>query len=70
MVQVELRPFDDRVLNRDLAILCGRANQASPRFPDRRQLSFTMLLRSCCTESGQNTGLPVQEALESRHSQE
>lgn len=29
MVQVELRPFNDRALNRDLAVLCERVNQAS-----------------------------------------
>ena len=28
VVQVELRPFNDRALNRDLAILCERVNQA------------------------------------------
>ena len=36
LVQVELRPFNDRVLNRDLVILCDRVNQASPRLPDGR----------------------------------
>ena len=41
MVQVELHPFNDRAPNRDLAVLCDRVNQASPRLPDRRQLSFT-----------------------------
>ncbi len=38
MVQVELHPFNDRALNRDLAILCERVNQASPRLPDGRLL--------------------------------
>lgn len=47
MVQVELRPFNDRVLNRDLAIMCERVNQASPRLPDGRRLSFTFR-RACC----------------------
>ena len=32
-VHVELRPFNDRALNRDLAVLCERVNQASPRLP-------------------------------------
>lgn len=27
-VQVELRPFNDHALNRDLALLCERANEA------------------------------------------
>ena len=41
-VRVELRPFNDRALNRDLASLCERVNQASPRLPDGRRLSFTL----------------------------
>ncbi len=52
LVQVELRPFNDRVLNRDLALLCDRLNQASPRLPDGRQLSFT-IHSSCCTLAAQ-----------------
>ena len=46
-VHVELRPFNDRTLNRDLAMLCERVNQASPRLPDGRLLSFTMN-PACC----------------------
>jgi hypothetical protein len=46
MVQVELRPFNDRELNRDLTLLCDRVNQASPRLPDGRRLSF--IIRSWC----------------------
>ncbi len=53
-VQVELRPFNDRALNRDLAILCERVNRASPRLPDGRLLSFT-LYPSCCI-------LPAQQS--------
>jgi len=45
-IQVELTPFNDRALNRDLAQLCERVNQASPHLPDGRQLSFT--IRSAC----------------------
>ncbi len=41
-VQVELRPFNDRALNRDLALLCERVNEASPRLPDGRLLRFTI----------------------------
>jgi hypothetical protein len=52
MVQVELRPFNDRVLNRDLAILCERVSQASPRLPDGRRLSFT-IRRVCCVFAAQ-----------------
>jgi hypothetical protein len=46
-VQLELRPFNDRALNRDLAILCERVNQASPHLPDGRRLSFT-IRPACC----------------------
>jgi len=45
-IQVQLSPFNDRALNRDLALLCERVNQASPRLPDGRLLSFT--IRSTC----------------------
>jgi hypothetical protein len=47
MVRVELRPFNDRALNRNLAILCERVNQASLRLPDGRRLSFA-LCSTCC----------------------
>ena len=52
MVQVELRPFNDRALNRDLAILCERVNQASPHLPDGRRLSFT-ISSACCILAAQ-----------------
>jgi hypothetical protein len=52
MVQVELLPFNDRALNRDLAALCERVNQASPRLPDGRRLSFT-IQSSCCILAAQ-----------------
>jgi hypothetical protein len=45
-IQVELSPFNDRALNRDLVLLGERVNQASPRLPDGRLLSFT--IRSTC----------------------
>ena len=52
-IQVELTPFNDRALNRDLAFLCERVNQAAPHLPDGRQLSFTF--RSpCCILPAQN----------------
>ena len=61
MVQVELRPFNDRALNRDLAILCERVNQASPHLPDGTPIlvhhQFSVL-HSCRTEEGQNTVSP------------
>jgi len=46
-VQVELRPFNDRALNRDLAWLCARVNEARPCLPDGRLLQFS-LNASCC----------------------
>jgi hypothetical protein len=52
MVQVELRPFNDRALNRDLAILCERVNQASTHLPDGRRLFFT-IRSSCCVLAAQ-----------------
>ena len=52
MVQVELRPFNDRALNRDLALLCERVNQASPRLPDGRRLSLT-IRSTCCVLAAQ-----------------
>ena len=52
IVRVELRPFNDRALNRDLAILCERVNQASLRLPDGRRLSFS-LCSTCCILAAQ-----------------
>jgi len=37
-VCVELRPFNDRQLNRDLAEVCARVRAARPRLPDGRRL--------------------------------
>lgn len=60
IVQVGMRPCNDRALNRNLAILCERVSQASPHIPDGRRLSFTVgnVLHSCCAEEGQNTVTP------------
>jgi len=46
-IQVELTSFNDRALNRDLAQICERVNQASPHLPDGRQLSFTIRSTRC-----------------------
>jgi hypothetical protein len=46
-VQVELCPFNDRALNRDLAFLCEQANKAALRIPDGRLLSFTIRSVRC-----------------------
>jgi hypothetical protein len=41
-VRVELRPFNDAQLNRDLNALCTRIATAQPRLPDGRRLVFTV----------------------------
>ncbi len=38
MVQVELRPFNNRQLNRDLLAVCQRVKDIQPRLPDGRIL--------------------------------
>ncbi len=42
VVRVELRPFNDCQLNRDLDALCMRVATAQPRLPDGRRLVFTV----------------------------
>ena len=39
-VEVELRPFNDRQLNRDLETVCTQVNAAQPRLPDGHRLQF------------------------------
>jgi hypothetical protein len=39
-VEVELKPFNDRTLNRDLRMLCAKVLQEQPRLPDGRRLLF------------------------------
>jgi len=58
MVQVELRPFNDRALNRDLAVLCERVNQAPPRLPDGRLLTFTLHPSCCILATQKKTKIP------------
>lgn len=41
-VQVELRPFNDRALNRDLAELCTRVAEREAWLPDGRRLIFSV----------------------------
>jgi len=41
-VHVELRPFNDRQLNRDLTIVCAKVADAQPRLPDGHRLVFTV----------------------------
>lgn len=53
-IQVELSPFNDRALNRDLTQLCERVNRACLHLPDGRSLSFAVLGTRCI--------LPAQKA--------
>jgi len=46
-VHVELRPFNDRQLNRDLAAVCARVDDAQPHLPDGRRLVFTIAGAAC-----------------------
>jgi hypothetical protein len=46
-VQVTLRPFNDRQLNRDLHALCMRVAAAAPRLPDGRRLLLTIGAAHC-----------------------
>ena len=39
-VEVELKRFNDRALNRDLEMLCAKVAQEQPRIPDGRRLLF------------------------------
>ncbi len=39
-VEVELKPFNDRALNRDLETLCAKVAQEQLRLPDGRRLQF------------------------------
>ncbi len=41
-VEVELKPFNDRALNRDLTILCTKVAQDQPHLPDGRRLLFRL----------------------------
>src|SRR5258708_34922278 len=41
-VEVELKPFNDRVLNRDLEALCAKVAKVQPCLPDGRSLFFRM----------------------------
>ncbi len=51
VVRVELRPFNDRQLTRDLHTLCERVTAAAPRLPDGRQLVMTVApLLTCISD--------------------
>jgi hypothetical protein len=48
-VQVDLRPFNDRRLTRDLVELCQRVEAAQPRLPDGRRLVLHLPGAGCLT---------------------
>lgn len=49
-MRVELRPFNDRRLTRDLVLLCQRVEAAQPRLPDGRMLMLR-IADACCPTS-------------------
>ena len=53
-VTVELKPFNDRALNRDLQAVCTKVAQTQPHVPDGRRLLFRV----------QGTSLPSLDAQE------
>jgi len=53
-VEVELKPFNDRALNRDLKTLCANVAKVQPHLPDGRRLLFRV----------QGVGLPTLDAQE------
>ncbi len=53
-VEVELKLFNDRALNRDLKTLCAKVTQERPRLPDGRRLLFRV----------QGSSLPCLDAQE------
>jgi len=52
-VIVELRPFNDRALNRDLATICAKVQEARPRLPDGRRVLFSMQEATCLISDAQ-----------------
>ena len=52
-VWVELSPFNDRQLNRDLRVVCERVTAAQPRLPDGRRLCLTIAGTGCLRSDGQ-----------------
>jgi hypothetical protein len=52
-VWVELHPFNDRQLNRDLRVVCERVTAAQLRLPDGQRLCLTIAGRGCLSSDGQ-----------------
>jgi hypothetical protein len=56
-VTVELRPFNDRRLTRDLAAMCTQVNAAQPRLLDGRSLQLRLSTTAHCTSEAQQRRL-------------
>lgn len=52
-VWVELHPFNDRQLNRDLRVVCERVTAAQLSLPDGRRLCLTIAGTGCLSSDGQ-----------------
>lgn len=50
-VQVELHPFNDRPLTRDLTTLCAKVNTGQPYLPDGRRLALRVSNTAHCAVS-------------------
>jgi hypothetical protein len=50
-VEVELRPFNDRQLNRDLETVYAQVNAEEPRLPDGQLLQFQVRAHAFTTFS-------------------
>ncbi len=52
-IRVELRPFNDRQLSRDLRVVCERVTAAQPRLPGGRRLCLTIAGTGSLSSDGQ-----------------
>jgi hypothetical protein len=53
MILVELRPFNDRQLTRDLQVVCQQVEATQPHLPDGRRLCFTVAGTGRLSSNGQ-----------------
>ena len=59
--EVELKPFNDRALNRHLKMLCAKMVHEQPRLPDGRCLLFKVQEASLPNLAAQERAVPSQE---------
>jgi hypothetical protein len=52
-IWVELHPFNDCRLNRDLQAMCERVAAAQPHVPDGQRLCFEIAGKGCLSSDGQ-----------------